>query len=83
VTFSGGDVEIIDMVLADTANGLSLKDLEVRGKLRVAAVSRNGRTLIPDAGFAFAAGDLVVAAAKHGVLGRVKDYLIDVEPELA
>jgi trk system potassium uptake protein TrkA len=83
VTFSGGDVEIVDMVLSERANGLPLNDLEVRGKLRVAAVSRKGRTLIPDAGFTLAAGDLVVAAAKHGVLSRVKDYLIDVEPELA
>jgi len=83
VTFSGGNVEIIDMVLNDTAVDLTLRDLEVRGRLRVAAVSRNGRTMIPDSDFELKPGDLVVAAAKHGVLGRVENYLIDVEPELA
>ena len=83
VTFSGGNVEIIDMVLNDEAVGLTLKDLEVKGKLRVAAVGRNGRTLIPDSDFKLLPGDLVVASARHGVLSRVRDYLVDVEPELA
>jgi len=83
ITFSGGNVEIIDMVLNDAAAGMTLNDLEVRGQLRVAAVRRNGRTTIPDDRFKLMPDDLVVAAAKHGVLGRVKKYLIDVEPELA
>jgi len=83
ITFSGGNVEIIDMVLNDDATGMTLHDLEVRGQLRVAAVSRSGRTVVPDDRFKLMSGDLVVAAAKHGVLGRVKKYLIDVEPELA
>jgi trk system potassium uptake protein TrkA len=83
ITFSGGNVEIIDMTLNSEANGLLVQDLEVRGQLRIAAVSRDGRTLVPDERFKLRTGDLVTAAAKHGVLGHVKRYLVDVEPELA
>ena len=83
ITFTGGNVEIIDMVLNGQAAGMTLSDLEVRGQLRVAAVSRDGRTVVPDDRFKLRPGDLVVAAAKHGVLGRVRKYLTDVEPEFS
>jgi len=83
ITFSGGNVEIIDMTLNDEADGIPLADLEVPGQLRVAAVSRGGRTLVPDDRFKLRTGDLVTAAAKHGVLGRVKKFVVDVKPELA
>jgi trk system potassium uptake protein TrkA len=83
VTFPGGDVEIVEMVLGDTAEGVTVKDFEVPGRLRVAAVRRRSRTVVPDAEFELHPGDLVVAGARHGVLSKVKKYLIDVEPELA
>ncbi len=83
ITFSTGNVEVIDMVLNDKATGLVISDLEVRGQLRVAAVSRDDRTLVPDDDFKLKPGDVVTAAAKHGVLGRVKKYLVDERPELA
>jgi trk system potassium uptake protein TrkA len=83
VTFPGGDVEIVEMELGDTAEGVTVKDFEVPGRLRVAAVRRRSRTLVPDAEFELHSGDLVVAGARHGVLSKVKKYLIDVEPELA
>jgi trk system potassium uptake protein TrkA len=83
ITFSGGDVEIVDMVLADTARDLRVSDLEVDGELRVAAVRRGPRTIIPGPDFKLEPDDLVVAGARHGAVNRVKKYLIDVEPELA
>jgi Trk K+ transport system NAD-binding subunit len=50
-------------------------DLEVEGELRVAALQRDGRVLIPGAGDALQPGDLVAAAVRRGVAGRVRRYL--------
>ena len=75
VTFSGGDVEIVDMVLGSDGSGIVVADLEHRDELRVAAVRRGNRTFIPDDDFLLAAGDLVVAAARGVARKRVHKYL--------
>jgi len=76
VTFPEGDVEIIDFTLGRAANGMSLAELEIRNKLRVAAVHRNGETFIPGRRFVLAEGDLIVAAARDGVQSRY-EHLLD------
>ncbi len=83
ITFSGGDVEIVDLTLGERARDLTVDDLEVKGELRVAAVRRGDRTIIPEPDFRLRPGDLVAAGAKQGAMRRVKKYLVDVEPELA
>ncbi len=75
VTFSGGDVEVVEMNLGANAKGLAVRDLEVENQLRVAAVRRGDRTYIPDGSFELREQDLVVAAARHGVRDRVHRYL--------
>lgn len=75
VTFSGGDVEIVEMVIGPEGAGLPVAGLEVRDDLRVAAVHRGHRTLIPDDDFALAPGDLVVAAARSGARKKIRRYL--------
>ena len=75
VTFSGGDVEIVDMTIGPEGAGLRMSDLEIPGDLRVAAVYRGHRTFIPDPDFALAQGDLVVAAARTGARRRIRRYL--------
>lgn len=75
VTFSGGDVEIIEMLLGEAATGVTVADLQIQGQLRVAAVRRDTLTHIPDSGFTLREDDLVVAAARNGVLGKVRRYL--------
>lgn len=80
VTFPSGDVEIIEFRLNAEAEGLTLKDLEVRNKLRIAAVFRDGETIIPGRRFAFAEGDLVIAAAREGVEKRIDLYLKEGPP---
>jgi trk system potassium uptake protein TrkA len=75
VTFSDGDVEIVEFLLNDDANGISIDDLEVRNKLRVAAVRRGEHTFIPQRRFELHTGDLVVAAAREGVKRRIEHYL--------
>ena len=75
VTFPEGDVEIIDFTLNAEASGMALNELEIRNKLRVAAVHRDGETIIPTKRFVLAEGDLVVAAARDGVQNRI-DHLV-------
>ena len=75
VTFSGGDVEIVEMTLNEDADGISVADLEIRNQLRVAAVRRADRTHIPDESFNLRTGDLVVASARLGVRDAVHQYL--------
>lgn len=80
VTFSGGDVEIVEMTLNEDADGITVADLEIRNQLRVAAVRRDDRTHIPDASFNLREGDLVVASARLGVRDAVHQYLQEAEP---
>lgn len=75
VTFPEGDVEVIDFTLGRAAEGMSLAELEIRNKLRVAAVHRRGETIIPGRRFVLAEGDLVVAAARNGVQRRFEHLL--------
>jgi trk system potassium uptake protein TrkA len=75
VTFEDGDTEIVDMHLGPAAADLRVEDFEVDERLRVAAIRRNGETLIPTEGFLLKGGDLVVAAARKGVINKVRGYL--------
>lgn len=75
VTFSGGDVEIVEMIIGPEGAGLPVADLEVPDVLRVAAVYRGHRTLIPDGDFNLAEGDLVVASARTGARKKIRRYL--------
>jgi len=75
VTFSGGDVEIVDMIIGREGAGLAVTDLEVPNALRVAAVHRGQRTLVPNDDFVLAQGDLVVAAARSGARKKILRYL--------
>lgn len=75
VTFSGGDVEVVEMTIGPKGAGLPVADFEISNELRVAAVYRGHRTMIPDDSFALAEGDLVVAAARTGARKRIRRYL--------
>lgn len=75
VTFSGGDVEIVELIIGPEGAELPVADLEVPDSLRVAAVYRGHRTLIPDGDFALAEGDLVVAAARSGARKKIRRYV--------
>lgn len=75
VTFSSGDVEIVDMVIGPQGAGLLVSDLEVADTLRIAAIHRGQRTIIPDNSFVLAEGDLVVASARSGARKKIRRYL--------
>ena len=75
VTFTDGDVEVVEFLLNNEAHGITIDELEIRNKLRVAAVRRGEHTFIPQRRFELHAGDLVVAAARDGVKRRIERYL--------
>lgn len=79
VTFEGGEIEIVDILLGPEASELTVGELEVEDRLRVAAVRRADRTFIPDNDFHLQAGDVVVAAARQGVSSKVRRYLAEDE----
>lgn len=81
VTFSGGDVEIVEMIIGPEGSGLTVEKLEIPDDLRVAAVYRGHKTVIPDNGFILAEGDLVVASARTGARKRVRKYIAVKEGE--
>lgn len=75
VTFSGGDVEIVEMTVGPEGAGSAISVLQQPGDLRVAAVHRGHRTFVPDEDFVLAEGDLVVAAARTGARRKIRHYL--------
>ena len=77
VTFSHGDIEIVEVVLGPKADGLTIERLEVEDGFRVAAVVRNRKTIIPRDDFSLEEHDLVVGALRGGARGRIKKYIVD------
>lgn len=75
VTFEDGEIEIVDMRLGSAADDLLVEDLEIDDRLRVAAIRRDGQTYIPEGDFQLKEGDLVVAAARKGVVNKIRRYL--------
>jgi len=75
VTFEDGETEIVDMEVGAAAANLRIEDFQIEDRLRVAAVRRDGKTYIPDRDFLLKAGDLVVAAARKGVINKIRRFL--------
>lgn len=75
VTFTGGDVEVVEMVLGREADGRTVSDLQVHNRFRICAVRRADQTYIPDDDFVLRQDDLVVASARSGVRDKVDRYL--------
>ncbi len=77
VTFSGGDVEIVEMTLGASANQVLVADFEVEDAVRVAAVRRGSRTYVPGREFELREGDLVVAATRLGSRDKIRRFIED------
>ena len=77
IAFSSGEVEVIEFTLSDGVLGMSVSDLEIEGRLRVAAIRRDGKTLIPSGPDPLSPGDLVVASARDGVRGEIEELVED------
>lgn len=73
VSFPTGDVQIVEFVVGEQAAGMSIDRIQIKNRLRVAAIQRGDRTIVPAESFELEAGDLVVAAARKGIESRVED----------
>ncbi len=77
VNFAEGDVDIVEFHLGPVGDGLEVGLFEVKDRLRVAAVHRGDHIHIPHPRFILREGDLVIAAAREGVGGRIQKYLFE------
>jgi trk system potassium uptake protein TrkA len=75
LTFETGEVEIVDMRLGRRADGMTISEIQVSGRLRIAAVRRGEDTMIPQDDFVLRPGDMIVAAARQGVSQKLRRYL--------
>jgi trk system potassium uptake protein TrkA len=66
VGFDQGDVDVVELVLTDEGDGLTVSELQSRGDLRVAAIERRGRPRIPAGEDRLQRDDLIVAAVRGG-----------------
>jgi trk/ktr system potassium uptake protein len=77
ISFGSGDIEIVEMRLGASAEGVTVREFQGRDGVRVSVIERNGTTFIPEPETQLKSGDLVVAAAKLGMADRIHDYLED------
>lgn len=75
VNFPHGEIAVVDVTIGSGGHGMAIGDLEVDGRLRVAAITRGVRVLIPHAGDRLERGDLVTIAAHRGIRKRIIDLL--------
>lgn len=75
VPFSTGEIDVVEFELSPAAGGSSVTDLEIEGELRVAAIRRDGRTLIPTDHTELRGGDLVVAAAHREIRPKIEQFI--------
>ena len=73
--FDHGDVAVVDMEIGAGGHGMTVRDFELDGRLRVAAVQRGARVTIPDPDDRLERGDRVTAAARRGVYRKVAPLL--------
>jgi trk system potassium uptake protein TrkA len=75
VSFPTGEAQVVEMTMGPEADGLAVADLEIEGSLRVAAIQRDRRVIIPAQETKLTDGDIVVAAVRRGVLAKVRRWL--------
>ena len=80
LSFLGGGIEVIELLLSADADGLAVNDFEIEGRLRVAAVRRGLETYVGSPDLVLEEDDVVVAAAVEGIRRKVRRYLKVVEP---
>jgi trk system potassium uptake protein TrkA len=74
LSFFGADVEMIEMLMSADADGLTIGDIEIDGRIRVAAVRRGREIYVPEPAFELEEDDLLVAAVTEGALRKVRRY---------
>lgn len=72
---AGSDVEMVEFVASHEAAGRTVGRLEVKDRLRIAAVRRGKETIIPGPRFIIQEDDVIVAAAREGVKRRIEPFV--------
>lgn len=70
-----GQVDLVEAVVPSMLDGRPVGELEVPGEIRAAAITRTGRTFVPDAGTHLRAGDMVSLAVAGGGAERLERLL--------
>jgi trk system potassium uptake protein TrkA len=74
LAFLGENVELMEMLMSADADGISVHELEIRGRLRVAAVRRGLEVMVATRRMILNEDDIVIAAAEEGVRRKVSRY---------
>jgi trk system potassium uptake protein TrkA len=74
LSFFGADVEMIEMLMSADADGMTVADLEIEGRIRVAAVRRGREIYVAESGFELEEDDVLVAAVAEGAVRKVRRY---------
>jgi trk system potassium uptake protein TrkA len=70
-----GDVVMVERALPASWVGYGLEDLEVSGRLRIVAVSRAGKSVLPKPGVVGQAGDVLYVSVAEGHLDDLEEHL--------
>lgn len=70
-----GDVVMVERTLPASWVGYPLEDLEVKGHIRLVALSRAGKSVLPKPGVAGQAGDVLYVSVVEGSLDHLEDHL--------
>lgn len=65
------EVEVVDLDIAESGDGLSVAELEALGQLRITAITRDGRVLIPTGEDHLRTDDVVTAAVRTRLARRL------------
>lgn len=74
LSFLGENVELMEMLLSADADGITVHELEIRGRLRVAAVRRGLEVMVATRRMVLQEDDIVIAAAEEGVRRKVSRF---------
>lgn len=83
VSFSEGDVEVVEMKVGRDGHGVTIAEFESVGNVRVAAVQRGTRVRIPKLDDRLQRDDLVVAALGRGAHRRLAPFVTNPIPATA
>lgn len=70
-----GQVDLVDVPVTPALDGRPITEIEVPTEIKVMALTRAGRTFLPDHPVRFASGDVAHVAVAAGAMGRLEDLL--------
>lgn len=74
LSFLGSGVEIVEMLMAADADGLTVGELEIKGKLRVAAIRRGLEVMVATRKTVIEEDDVLIAAGVEGIRRKISRY---------